>query len=57
MKHKLSGRFVLRLPQSLHSGLVKAAEKEGVSLNQYCLELVFLFLYLFLDYIFGQKEH
>ncbi len=40
MRHKLSGRFVLRLPQSLHGGLVKAAEKEGVSLNQYCVYLL-----------------
>ena len=29
-----SGRFVVRLPQSLHADLVRAAEREGVSLNQ-----------------------
>ena len=40
MKHKPSGRFVLRLPQSLHSGLIKAAAKEGTSLNQYCVYLL-----------------
>jgi predicted HicB family RNase H-like nuclease len=31
---KKSGRFVVRLPQSLHAGLEREAEKEGVSLNQ-----------------------
>jgi predicted HicB family RNase H-like nuclease len=32
-----SGRFVLRLPRSVHAALVKEAEAEGVSLNQLCL--------------------
>jgi hypothetical protein len=32
---KFSGRFVLRLPKSLHARLAGEAEKEGVSLNQY----------------------
>lgn len=32
-----SGKFVLRLPKSLHCRLAKEAEKEGVSLNQYAL--------------------
>lgn len=32
-----SGKFVLRLPKSLHGRLVMEAEKEGVSLNQYAL--------------------
>jgi predicted RNase H-like HicB family nuclease len=32
-----SGRFVLRLPKSLHARLAMEAEKEGVSLNQYAL--------------------
>jgi len=32
-----SGKFVLRLPKSLHARLVAEAEKEGVSLNQYAL--------------------
>jgi predicted HicB family RNase H-like nuclease len=31
---KKSGRFVVRLPQSLHAGLEREAEREGVSLNQ-----------------------
>lgn len=30
-----SGKFVLRLPQSLHRDLAAAAAHEGVSLNQY----------------------
>ena len=32
-----SGRLVLRIPRSLHRALKKAAEMEGVSLNQYML--------------------
>jgi hypothetical protein len=32
-----SGRFVLRVPRSVHAALVKEAEAEGVSLNQLCL--------------------
>lgn len=34
---KYSGKFVLRLPKSLHKHLAIEAEKEGVSLNQYVL--------------------
>lgn len=30
-----SGKFVVRVPRSLHRDLVKVAEFEGVSLNQY----------------------
>lgn len=30
-----SGRFLLRLPKSLHAELARQAEIEGVSLNQY----------------------
>jgi antitoxin HicB len=30
-----SGRFLLRLPHSLHAELARAAEDEGVSLNQF----------------------
>lgn len=30
-----SGRFVVRIPRSLHRDLVEVAEREGVSLNQY----------------------
>jgi predicted RNase H-like HicB family nuclease len=32
-----SGKFVLRLPKTLHARLSIEAEKEGVSLNQYAL--------------------
>ncbi|MCL2204152.1 MAG: type II toxin-antitoxin system HicB family antitoxin [Defluviitaleaceae bacterium] len=32
-----SGKFVLRLPKSLHYTLATEAEREGVSLNQYAL--------------------
>jgi predicted RNase H-like HicB family nuclease len=32
-----SGKFVLRLPKSLHARLASEAEREGVSLNQYAL--------------------
>lgn len=32
-----SGKFVVRIPKSLHCKLTLEAEKEGVSLNQYAL--------------------
>jgi predicted HicB family RNase H-like nuclease len=32
-----SGKFVVRLPKTLHRRLAVEAEKEGVSLNQYTL--------------------
>lgn len=32
-----SGRFVVRLPKSLHCRLAMEAQREGVSLNQYAL--------------------
>ena len=32
-----SGKFVVRIPRSLHSRLAAEAEREGVSLNQYAL--------------------
>jgi len=34
---KYSGKFLLRLPKTLHARLAAEAEKEGVSLNQYAL--------------------
>ena len=34
---RFSGKFVVRLPKSLHARLAIEAEKEGVSLNQYTL--------------------
>jgi predicted RNase H-like HicB family nuclease len=35
--NQYSGKFVLRIPKSLHSRLAMEAEQEGVSLNQYAL--------------------
>lgn len=35
-----SGRFVARLPKSLHARLVKAAKEEGVSLNSLVIALL-----------------
>ena len=35
--NQYSGKFVLRLPKSLHARLAMEAEQEGVSLNQYAL--------------------
>jgi antitoxin HicB len=32
---RFSGKFVARLPRSLHAELVRIAEQEGVSLNQF----------------------
>ncbi|MDR0883760.1 MAG: type II toxin-antitoxin system HicB family antitoxin [Oscillospiraceae bacterium] len=32
-----SGRFVVRVPKTLHAALAKKAKSEGVSLNQYAL--------------------
>lgn len=32
-----SGKFVVRLPRTLHRRLAVEAEKEGISLNQYAL--------------------
>jgi predicted HicB family RNase H-like nuclease len=36
-KFLFSGKFVVRLPKTLHAHLVMEAEREGVSLNQYAL--------------------
>ena len=36
-KEKYSGKFVVRIPKSLHCKLVLQAEREGVSLNQFAL--------------------
>ena len=32
-----SGKFVVRIPKSLHHKLAQKAEEEGISLNQYAL--------------------
>jgi predicted RNase H-like HicB family nuclease len=34
---KFSGKFLIRLPKTLHAHLAMEAQKEGVSLNQYAL--------------------
>jgi predicted HicB family RNase H-like nuclease len=36
-RNDFSGKFVIRIPKSLHFRLAVEAEKEGVSLNQYAL--------------------
>lgn len=35
-----SGQFKLRIPKSLHRELAYNAQKEGISMNQYCLYLL-----------------
>lgn len=35
-----SGKFNLRVPRSLHRSLAEAAERQGVSLNQYVVSLL-----------------
>ncbi len=35
MQEDFSGKFLVRLPKSLHRTLVQLSKKEGVSLNQY----------------------
>lgn len=37
---KYSGKFNVRLPRSLHRQLAEAAEREGISLNQYVVMLL-----------------
>ena len=37
---KFSGKFVVRVPKSLHKKLVETAEKEGVSLNSLVVKLL-----------------
>jgi predicted RNase H-like HicB family nuclease len=37
---RYSGKFALRLPKSLHRQLAESAEKDGVSLNQYMVNLL-----------------
>ena len=34
---KYSGKIVLRMPPSMHESLIKIAELEGISLNQYMI--------------------
>lgn len=35
-----SGQFKLRLPRSLHRSLAEHSQKEGISMNQYCVYLL-----------------
>ncbi|MGJ5631368.1 toxin-antitoxin system HicB family antitoxin [Nostoc edaphicum] len=35
-----SGKFLVRIPKSLHRRLAETAEREGVSLNQYIVSLL-----------------
>ena len=35
-----SGQFKLRLPRSLHRALAEHSQREGVSMNQYCVYLL-----------------
>ncbi|WP_175785432.1 type II toxin-antitoxin system HicB family antitoxin [Burkholderia ambifaria] len=37
---EFSGKFVLRVPKSVHRGLATSASREGVSLNQYVVSLI-----------------
>lgn len=39
-QRKYSGKFLVRLPESLHGRLAASAERDGVSLNQYVLALL-----------------
>lgn len=39
-REEYSGKFNVRLPKSLHRKLAEAAEREGVSLNTYVVELL-----------------
>lgn len=35
-----SGQFKLRIPQSLHRSLAEHSQREGISMNQYCVYLL-----------------
>ncbi|WP_419079638.1 toxin-antitoxin system HicB family antitoxin [Phascolarctobacterium succinatutens] len=35
MKPRFSGRFVVRVPKTLHRLLAEESEREGISLNQF----------------------
>ncbi len=37
---EFSGKFLVRVPKSIHGQLVRAAKREGVSLNQYVATLL-----------------
>lgn len=35
-----SGQFKIRMPRSLHRSLAEHAQREGISMNQYCIYLL-----------------
>ena len=35
-----SGQFKLRIPRSLHRSLAEHSKREGISMNQYCVDLL-----------------
>jgi predicted HicB family RNase H-like nuclease len=35
-----SGQFKLRIPKSLHKELAERSQREGISMNQYCVYLL-----------------
>lgn len=35
-----SGQFKLRIPRSLHHSLAEHSQREGISMNQYCVYLL-----------------
>ena len=37
---KYSGQFKLRIPRSLHRSLAEHSQREGISMNQYCVYLL-----------------
>lgn len=37
---KYSGQFKLRIPKSLHRSLAENSQRQGISMNQYCLYLL-----------------
>ena len=37
---KKAGQFKLRLPRSLHRALAEHSQREGISMNQYCVYLL-----------------
>jgi HicB family len=56
-----SGRFVVRVPKSLHAALEKEAEREGISLNMLCvmklqMPLIVDWGYERLDMVMGKAE-
>ena len=40
VKEAYSGQFKLRLPRILHRALAEHSQREGISMNQYCVYLL-----------------